>query len=256
MELHPRAVKLGVRLIAYDVIGSTNAEALAFARDGERGPLWVTAERQSAGRGRRGRPWISEPGNLYASLLLYDPAPPVNRSELSFVTALALHDALVQVAPAAAPRLALKWPNDLLLDGRKVAGILIEGLAPDGVVIGIGVNCISHPPETETPATDFAMAALPVGAGALFESLSGAMLDRLGQWARGDGFGAIRADWLGRATGVGTTIAVRLPDRTLTGVFEDIDAAGRLMLKSPDGALVAVTAGEVFSLPHDQPLAS
>lgn len=256
MELHPRAVRLGVRLIAYDVIGSTNAEALAFARDGERGPLWITADQQSAGRGRRGRVWVSEPGNLYASLLLHDPAPSARRAELSFVTVLALYDAIVNATPTAAPRLALKWPNDLLLDGRKVAGILIEGAASDGVVIGIGVNCAHHPQDTETPATDFNTAGMPLDAAQLFQGLSGAMLDRLEQWARGEGFAMIRSDWLAHATGLGAPIVVRLPDRTLTGVFEDIDAAGCLVLKLPDGAGVAVTAGEVFALPHDQPQAS
>ena len=101
--------------------------SLALARQGERGPLWVVADRQTAGRGRRGRTWISEPGNLYASLLLTEAAPPEHWPELSFVAALAVHDAVVEVAPDLKPRLAIKWPNDLLLAGAKFAGILIEG---------------------------------------------------------------------------------------------------------------------------------
>src|SRR4051812_28874561 len=106
MRLHPDATAAGMRLIARDEISSTNSEALALARNGETGPLWITARRQSAGRGRRGRAWISERGNLYATLLLADPALPARAAELSFVAALALHDAVAACAPALAPRLA------------------------------------------------------------------------------------------------------------------------------------------------------
>src|SRR5262249_26897773 len=117
MKLEPRASAAGVRVIPHEVLGSTNAEALQLARHGERGPLWVTAERQSAGRGRRGRAWISPPGNLYASLLLTGPAAADCWPQLSFVAALAIHDAVVEVAGDLNPLLAIKWPNDLLLAG-------------------------------------------------------------------------------------------------------------------------------------------
>jgi BirA family biotin operon repressor/biotin-[acetyl-CoA-carboxylase] ligase len=127
MKLEPRASAAGVQLVAHDVLGSTNAEALRLARQGERGPLWITANRQTAGRGRRERSWISEPGNLYASLLLTAPSPAEHWPELSFVAALAIHDAIVEVAAELKSRLAIKWPNDLLLAGAKFAGILIEG---------------------------------------------------------------------------------------------------------------------------------
>ena len=126
MQLHPDAEASGVRLIAYDTLGSTNAEALARARGGERGPLWITAVQQTAGRGRRGKAWVSEPGNFYASLLLTDAAPPAHLPELCFVAALAVRDAVCAAAPRVAPQIKLKWPNDLLLQGAKLAGILIE----------------------------------------------------------------------------------------------------------------------------------
>src|SRR5262249_16691285 len=126
MELAPGAAAAGVGLIACETVGSTNSEALAYARAGERGPLWITARAQTAGRGRRGRSWVSEPGTLFATLLLTDPAQPERAAQLSFVAALALHDAITTVAPTLAPRLALKWPNDVLCDGAKLAGILIE----------------------------------------------------------------------------------------------------------------------------------
>ncbi len=130
MQLDPRASAAGVRLVSHELLASTNTEALTLARAGERGPLWVTAGRQSAGRGRHGRTWTSEPGNLFASLLLTEPAPPEHWHELSFVAALAIHDTIADLAPGARPRLAIKWPNDLLLDGAKFAGILTEGEGP------------------------------------------------------------------------------------------------------------------------------
>lgn len=127
MQLDPTAAAAGARLITHDAIGSTNEEALRLARAGERAPLWITAQRQTAGRGRRGRAWVSEPGNLYASLLLADPSTPDRFPELSFVAALALHDAVTARIPGLAGRVALKWPNDLLIDRNKFAGILVEG---------------------------------------------------------------------------------------------------------------------------------
>src|SRR5215813_6996059 len=126
MELAPEAAAAGVGLIACDSVGSTNVEALTRARAGERGPLWITARTQSAGRGRRGSAWVSPPGNLYATLLLTDPAPTEAAPQLSFVAALALFDAVAECAPQLGPALKVKWPNDLLLGQAKVAGILIE----------------------------------------------------------------------------------------------------------------------------------
>src|SRR5499433_93665 len=111
MWLDPAVASAGVALLERDTVGSTNAEALALARLGERGPLWITARSQSAGRGRRGRTWVSEPGNLYATLLLTDPGPPEHAAQLSFVAVLAVHDALVALALAVRPWLAFKWPN-------------------------------------------------------------------------------------------------------------------------------------------------
>src|SRR5258708_39940625 len=124
-----------------DTVDSTNAEALRRARAGERGPLWIVARQQSAGRGRRGRAWVSPPGNLHATLLLTDPAPAAAAPQLGFVAGLALVDAAAAAAPLLASRLALKWPNDLLCGARKIAGILIEGEgSPLTVAVGIGVN--------------------------------------------------------------------------------------------------------------------
>lgn len=239
----------GARHISYETLGSTNAEALAHARAGERGPLWITARRQSEGRGRRGRPWASPPGNLYATLLLTAPSPPAQAPQLSFVAALALHDAVGECAPQLGPLLKLKWPNDLLLGGAKLAGILIEGDSEPvfAVAIGIGVNCASHPAGTDLQATDLAAAGALVAPERLFSALAAAIERRLAQWRRGEGFAAVRADWLKRAAGLGQPIKVRLPEREMSGRFEGLDADGRLLLAGPDG-VSTVGAGEVFGL--------
>jgi len=248
--MHREATDLaGVRHIAYETLGSTNAEALTLARAGERGPLWITASSQSAGRGRRGSAWASPPGNLYASLLLSEPSPKPLAPQLSFVAALALHDALCDCAPRLGPLFKVKWPNDLLLGPDKLAGILIEGESGPvfAVVIGFGVNCTNHPRDTVFPANNLSLAGALVTPEALFAALSAAMLRRLAQWQSGAGFATIRADWLARAAGLGEDIRVRLPERELRGRFLGLDEGGRLQVEQPSG-LATVTAGEVFEL--------
>jgi BirA family biotin operon repressor/biotin-[acetyl-CoA-carboxylase] ligase len=249
MRLDPAAVAAGTRLLHCETLASTNTEALRLARCGERGPLWITAGRQTAGRGRRGNTWVSEPGNLYATLLMSDPAQADHAPELSFVAALALHDAIADRAAALRPRLTLKWPNDVLCDGAKLAGILIESENFDGalaIAIGIGVNCVRHPAGTPYPATDLAAAGVPVSPVALFAALSAALVRRLRQWGRGAGFASIRLDWLDRATGIGAELLARLPGREIAGRFEALDERGRLLLRLADGTLETISAGEVF----------
>jgi BirA family transcriptional regulator, biotin operon repressor / biotin---[acetyl-CoA-carboxylase] ligase len=249
MQLHSAATAAGYRLLAHEVLGSTNPEALALARRGERGPFWVTALRQTAGRGRRGSHWSSPPGNLYATLLLDDPGPAEHAPELSFVAALAVHDAIIDCAPAVRERLTLKWPNDLLCDGAKLAGILIESESVTGrlaVAIGVGVNCLHHPAQTPYPTTDLHAGGAEVSAEILFVALSGTMPRRLIQWNRGAGFDAIRDEWIARAAGIGNDMRVRLPDRELFGRFEALDERGRLLLRLADGTLQTITAGDVF----------
>jgi BirA family biotin operon repressor/biotin-[acetyl-CoA-carboxylase] ligase len=247
MDLAPAAAAAGFRLIACDQIDSTSAEALRRARGGEPGPLWITARVQSAGRGRRGRSWASPAGNLYATLLLTNPSPPQVAAQLSFVAALALHDAVAEVAGAIAPHVGLKWPNDMLCHGAKLAGILVEGEGtPLATAIGLGVNCTHHPKGTDYPATDLAAEGAVASPERVFSVLSATMLQRLRQWDRGEGFAAIRAAWLARATGLGRDIRVRLADREVTGRFDTLDLSGRLILSLSDGSLETIAAGDVF----------
>lgn len=241
----------GVQVEFFESVGSTNTEVLDRARAGARGPLWIVARRQDSGRGRRGRNWVSEPGNLYATLLLTDPSPPARAPELSFVSALAIHDAVFETAPAIASALSLKWPNDLLLGGKKFAGILIEGeRVPNGnfaVAVGVGVNCTHHPDNVVFPATDLSAAGAVLTPDTLFQALAAMMQQRVGQWARGEGFATIRRDWLARGPRPGGVMNVRLDNREIAGRFETIDETGQLVLRLHDNTIEKVTAGEIFA---------
>jgi BirA family biotin operon repressor/biotin-[acetyl-CoA-carboxylase] ligase len=255
MQLDPEAAAAGFCLSANDTLPSTNTEALALARRGENGSLWVTARQQTAGRGRRGNAWVSTPGNFYGTLLLCDPASPETAPQLSFVAGLAVHDAIVGRAITLAGKLTLKWPNDVLFGAAKLAGILIESEMIEtrlAVAIGIGVNCMHHPVQTEYPATDLASAGVAVSADQLFAKLSVTMAQRLVQWRCGASFASIRADWLERAAGIGGQMRVRLPNREFVGRFEALDERGRLLLRLPDGSLQTITAGDVFPIPTSE----
>lgn len=239
----------GLPVFFFPEIGSTNAEALTRAASAAP-EQWIVSEIQTAGRGRRGRTWVSEAGNLYSSLLLYDPAPPAQSPQICFVAALALHDAILDLAPALAPeRLKLKWPNDLLLDGKKIAGILVEGSIANGrhaVVTGIGVNCRHHPEDASYATTDLSAVGLTLSPGEVFSRLATCFMSRLAQWNGGAGFTAIRNAWLARAHGIDSEIEVRLPERALRGTFRAIDENGALVLGLEGGHSELIRAGDVF----------
>lgn len=234
---------------------STNIDALDLARSGDPGRVWVVAEAQDGGRGRRGRVWTSEPGNLYASALVVDPCVPRHLPELPFVAAVAAADAVARATDGRRIP-GVKWPNDLLIDGRKLVGILLETVRfPDGrdaVAVGIGVNCRHYPFGTETPATSLLAEGADVPPEHLFEDLRAAFAARLAEWDAGAGFSAIRAAWLARAVGIGGPIRVRLIEGEDEGVFEGIDEAGFLILARADGARRKISAGDVFFAPKKE----
>jgi BirA family transcriptional regulator, biotin operon repressor / biotin---[acetyl-CoA-carboxylase] ligase len=241
------------RLVRYDRLASTNDEGLTRGRCGDAGRLWVIADTQTEGRGRNGRVWSSPRGNLHASLLLIDPAPPQRAAELGFVAGVAAAHALREIL-CGDRRVTIKWPNDVLHDGAKLCGILLESAnLPDGrfaCVAGVGVNCRLHPANTPYKATNLsAIAGQPVAPARVFARLSATMTHWLDVWAAGAGFAAIRAEWLSLAAGLGAWIGVARPSETLEGTFQTIDATGRLILEHASGQ-VAIEAGDVFFSPR------
>ncbi len=245
------ALAAGFRLHAFETIGSTNDAALDLAASGA-GPAsvtrtWLVARAQTQGRGRHGRQWQSPPGNLYASLLLIDEVTPRAAPQLGFVAGVALARALRRLSPDGAG-IRLKWPNDILLDGAKLAGILAEGRAlPQesyAAVIGFGVNCQSCPPDLPYRAAALIdTGAVRHRAEDVLSSLSEEMAHWLGRFQQG--FDAIRAEWLRLAAGIGGEIRVTTAARQFEGTFESIDASGRLMLRDAQGVQV-IEAGDVL----------
>lgn len=232
-------------IVHLEEVGSTNDWIAAAAARGEPDGLWVYANLQTAGRGRRGRRWVSETGNLFASTLVRSQPGEGAQQQLSFVAALALHDLAATFAPA--ERLSLKWPNDLMLDGIKCAGLLLESREGTAIV-GWGVNLAHHPRETERPANSFRAAGIsPPPPGKACARLASAFTARRFLW-RSSGFGAIRAAWLARAAGIGKPIVARLGHSELSGVFEGLAEDGALQLRLPSGELRLIHSGETFGL--------
>jgi BirA family transcriptional regulator, biotin operon repressor / biotin---[acetyl-CoA-carboxylase] ligase len=234
---------------AYDELDSTNAEARRRAEAGAAGSVWITAAVQTAGRGRRGRAWSTARGNLAATLLMTTDAPPVQAAQISFVAALAAADlAEACLGPDVA---RLKWPNDLLVHGRKAVGILVEsGARADGrlwLAVGIGVNLAHAPQNLERPAASFAeqMGGKPPEPLAALEILAARFEVWRAAWAA-EGFAPIAAAWTERALGLGERCEARLPNRTLAGIAEGLDSDGALRLRLDDGGFERITAGDVF----------
>ncbi len=262
-ELGARARAAGYRLQAHGSIGSTNADALAAGLAGDPGGLWIVARQQTAGRGRRGRPWSSPHGNLAASLLLLPEADAAVAATLGFVAGVALSRALAEVLPRGlvrigidgadaadgSGRVALKWPNDMLADGAKLAGILLEsGKTGDGrqaIVVGIGINVVAAPDGLPYPATSIAGLGISRSAEQVFESLSDAWVDAFSLWNEGRGVPAVLEQWRGAAAGIGAPVAVTQDGETIRGVFETIDELGRLIVRANDNRRIAITAGDV-----------
>lgn len=235
-------------VVALGSVGSTNDEAHALARQGAADRTAVTAVEQLGGRGRRGRAWASPPGNLYLSAILRPACPAGQAAQLSFVAALAVRDMVRRFLPESVP-VALKWPNDVLVDGRKISGILLETGPVSGgdveyVILGMGINLAHFPEEAERPAISLAALGTDPGVGPAGDALLQALAHWDSLW-RSRGFAPIREAWLRDAIGLGASIQVRLPGSTLEGVFADLDRDGALLLQQPGGRR-QITAGDVF----------
>jgi BirA family biotin operon repressor/biotin-[acetyl-CoA-carboxylase] ligase len=240
----------GFRLVAFDCVGSTNDEAKHLAHDGAEHGTVVWARRQETGRGRRGRAWASPEGNLYTSLILRPVCSPATAAQLSFVAAIALADTVGPML-SAGTACRCKWPNDVLVDDRKIAGILLESeMSPGGgldwLVLGLGVNIGHCPADTEFPATSLALAGASVASPAVLLSAFIAMFDRWYRRWQDEGFASIRTAWLERARGIGGPVTVRLARRTFDGIFIGMDEDGALIVEQSGGPREHVTAGEVF----------
>lgn len=239
--------------VTFDEIDSTNAEAARRAGAGDAGPYWLLAARQTEGRGRRGRSWTSEPGNLFITYLGVSDRPPGEIALLSFAVALAVADVADNVLGRAAA--LVKWPNDVMVLGRKISGILLEsgalGAGRTWVAVGIGINIASAPTDVDQPIA--ALSALANGKTISVESVEQVLRRRLGFWSgrlEREGFAPIREAWLARAHGMGAAATARLGNEEVAGFMRGLGVDGALELELPDGRTRLITAGEVFFGPQ------
>lgn len=246
--LGPIAARRGYRLIAFDAIGSTNTEAMARARAGERGPVWFVTTEQTAGRGRRHRPWMAPRGNLASSILEVMQVAPSVAATLGFAAGLAL-DAALRRLSANDAQFSLKWPNDVLANSHKLSGILLEAESVGdslAVVVGIGTNVVAAPEGTPTPATSLRALGMDIDAETLFAALSDGWAEFRGIWDHGRGFPEIRRLWLARAAGLGQAVAIKTGGAAIEGTFDTIDDHGCMIVRTAAGRLVPITAGDVY----------
>lgn len=241
----------GYRLVRLDNVDSTNSEARRRADMGEPGPLWVWSARQSKGRGRAGREWTSQFGNLFASLLIRLNCPLHTASELALVAGIIAYETVAKlIAYEGRAELLLKWPNDVLLAEEKVAGMLLENVGTPNnqgsvVVIGTGINLAKHPENLSQPAVSLDAYGLSVSPGDALEVLAQTTHEWLQRWGEGTRFPTIRRAWLDRAGLVGRPLVVRMNGVEIEGAYAGLDPDGALRLKTAEGEQF-VTAGDVF----------
>jgi BirA family biotin operon repressor/biotin-[acetyl-CoA-carboxylase] ligase len=246
----PEGAVAGWRVVRFDAIDSTNEEARRRALAGDPGRLWIIAAEQSAGRGRRGRTWVSSRGNLHASALLIDPCRQAVAPQLGFVAGVALARAAEDIGAIGA---RLKWPNDLICDGAKCAGLLVEGIALSdrriACVVGVGVNCASAPEGVGYPTTILKnRLGRPASVGELGERLIARFAEALTQWRSGAAFASIRFAWLERAAGLGEAIRIVRAGVARHGIFAGLDADGRLLFRGESG-IETIEAADLWILP-------
>lgn len=239
----------GFALRHYETIDSTNTEAARLAAAGERGPLMIRADVQTAGRGRLGRNWQSDDGNLFTTLLMPVAADVATVPQLSFVVGLAVHDTVTALAPRAT--VGLKWPNDCLVGGAKIAGILCEVVlqSPLMVALGCGIN-VGHAPEGLPYAATFLRAHAPhVTLDGVFTTYAAQLQHWLSVWQWGLGFAAIAAGWRERAIGLGEQVQVTVAGRALAGTLAGLAEDGALLLRDRAGQNHHIHAGDVLITP-------
>ncbi len=238
------------RLLHFEAIDSTNAEAHRLAKEGERGPLWIAADLQSQGRGRLGRHWVSEPGNLYATFVFTLQGSALIASQIGFVAALAIRDTALGLLPRGTGPIKIKWPNDVQLAGAKFAGILPETVAQAAegritVALGMGLN-IAHAPEgTPYPVTALARHGASITPRACLDVLDRSLAHWLAQWREGQGFAEIRQNWLAHAAGLGQDFVGVVNQKEIKGRFTDLGDDGAMILVLADGSLRPIHSGEV-----------
>lgn len=232
------------RLERLAAVDSTNAEAMRRALAGERGPLWIMADVQTAGRGRAGRSWASASGNLHASLLVTLDAPAARAPQLALVAGVAVVDAIAAAMRPAPPGLRLKWPNDILIGSEKAGGILIESTTAPGTgtdpaalaaVIGIGLNVASRPEGLDQPATFLAAHGACPAPAALLAHIAEQAASWLAAWDEGAGFAAVREAWLNHAHPIGERLSINTGSERIAGTFLGLDQEGALVLGAESG---------------------
>lgn len=240
-------------LLSYDVLDSTNEEAKRLAGGGASHGAVIWAKKQTAGRGRMGREWISPEGNLYVSVLLSPSKDLATCSQLSFVAAVAAAETL-DVIVSEQSDITCKWPNDILYGGKKLGGILLEsfttadqkGKDRQWVVVGVGINIDHFPEHVMFPATCLRDAGVEIiSAKIVLSRFIYNFIHRYDHWAK-KGFKDIQKDWVERAYRLGHPTQVIVGDKQLDGIFDGIDAAGRLLLRQDSGAITGISAGDVF----------
>lgn len=233
-------------IVELDAIDSTNAEAMRRAAQGERGPLWLTAARQTAGRGRSGRTWTSLDGNLMATLLVAPGQPAERLGELSLVTGVAVHEAVAGWSTV--PGLRLKWPNDIMLGDAKLGGILIESTSFSGATvsaIGIGLNLVAAPEIADRPTTTLSRHAAPPSRAAMLDAVSDRLMHWLRIWRTATGFETVRTAWVRAADPPGVTVTINTGQAICSGAFAGLDTDGALLLRDDDGSLRRFSFGDV-----------
>jgi BirA family transcriptional regulator, biotin operon repressor / biotin---[acetyl-CoA-carboxylase] ligase len=227
----------GHRVLHFERVDSTNSEARRLSDGGERGPLWIWSDEQTSGRGRLGRKWVSEPGNLYVTCLFETAAPLGTAAQISFVAAVAVHELASGLLPKAG--FSLKWPNDVLNGGAKFCGLLAEvvGTNPTRIALGCGINLAHAPKDTPYPVMALGAHFTPES---VLEKLAVTLWSWLKIWDDGRGFPAIRSAWIERAAGVGGDVCVD----GIQGRFEGVGADGALLMTLADGTQKSIHAGE------------